>query len=415
MNSIGRAISRSMLGIAAMGAAACSDKFLAVTNPNIIDAKTVDPTSGAATLAASAQQNYAAALGWMIMYSSYLSGETYVSETFPTRNEFGNRAITDLNGSLNVDVWQPISLAAASAKIVLDLTLPSPSTNLNIARAATFRGFAILQIATDFCSGTLSSGPELTTNQLLDSAIFWFGKGIDVGSANGTADGKDLANAARVGRARAQLQRGNKTAALADANAVPAGFAFNLKFFDDLTNRTRLSNRLWQFTFDRGSMSVAPAYSTGDPRVPFKGPADHKLQAQDPAVGPFFIQQKYPAYDSPIRLASRLEADYIAAEASDVAAQISLIAARRAANGQPAYTGGTDAASVLTELYNQRGFEFYLEGKRIADLRRQPAATSFVPVPGAPYIKPGYPANGSDACYPLPRAERDNNPNTRKP
>jgi hypothetical protein len=59
-------------------------------------------------------------------------------------------------------------LATASAKTVLDLTLPNPTTNISLARAATFRGFSILMMATDFCTGSLSSGPELTTAQLQD-------------------------------------------------------------------------------------------------------------------------------------------------------------------------------------------------------------------------------------------------------
>lgn len=415
MTTIRRALTRTVVGASLLvSAAACKDSFLQVTNPNVIDAATVDPSSGASTLAASAQQNFATAFGWLIMYSGWFAGEANVSDTFPTRNEFGFRVISDLNTSLNGDVWQPLSLAAASSKIVLDLDLPTPTTNINLARAATFRGFSVLHMATDFCTGTLSSGPELTTTQMLDTAIFWFSKGVDVGTANGSADGKSLANASLVGRARAKLQKGDKAGAKADADAVTPGFSLDLRYTDDLSNRTRLSNRAWQFTFDRGSISVTSFYQTGDPRVPFKAPGTHTLQPQDVVPGGFFIQQKYPAYASPMRLASKIEADYISAEASnDVNAQLALIAARRAANNQPAYTGATDAASVLTELFTQRGFEFYLEGKRIADFRRAPAATKGIAATGSTYIKPGYAPVGSQTCYPIPRAERDNNPNMK--
>ena len=184
MNSIRRAVSRTVLTTSLLvGAAGCSDKFLNVTNPNVINAATVDPVTGAATLAASAQQNFAVAIGWAAMYSSWMTGETLVMETFPTRNEFGIRTVADNNGNLNGDVWSPLSLGAASAKLVLDLKLPTPESNINLARAATFRGFSILYLATDFCSVTLSSGPELTTNQALDSAIFWFTKAIAIGNA----------------------------------------------------------------------------------------------------------------------------------------------------------------------------------------------------------------------------------------
>ncbi len=138
--------------------------------------------------------------------------------------------------------------------------------------------------------------------------------------------------------------------ALADAQAVPAGFAYSFQFADDPENRTRLSNRMWQFTFDRGSISVAPAYQVDDPRVPYLAPEEHDLDAQDANAGPFFIQQKFPSYTAPMRVASKLEADYIAAEAGTTADQLALISARRSANGQPAYAGATDASSVLTEL-----------------------------------------------------------------
>ncbi len=415
MKRMQRAVTRTVIGSAmVLSAAACSDRFLSVTNPNVIDAATVDPTSGALTLAASAQQNFATAIGWLSMYSGWFTGEANVSDTFPTRNEFGFRTVSDLNGSLQTDIWAPISLAAASAKTVLDLTLPGAATNISVARAATFRGFAILLIATDFCTGSLSSGPELTTAQLLDSASFWFGKAMDVGNANGSTDGKALANAALVGRARAKLQKGDNAGALADAAAVPAGFVFNLQYTDDANSRTRLSNRLYQFTFDRSSVSVAPAFRTTDPRVPVLGPGVTKLNPQDAVPGGYYQQTKYNAYNAGIRLASKIEADYVAAEASkDVAQQTTLINARRAANGAPNYAGATDAASVLTELYTQRAFEFYLEGKRLGDFRRSPASTPFITAAGQPYFKPGYATTGTQTCYPLPRAERDNNPNMK--
>jgi hypothetical protein len=415
---IRRALTRSMLGaVLFLGTASCSERFLQVTNPNVIDAATVDPSSSAATLAGSAQQSFASAYGWLIMYSAWFTGEANVSDTFPTRNEFGYRLISDLNGSLNTEVWSPLSVAAAGTKIVVDLTFPNPTTNIHLERAALFRGYSIEMMAEMFCSGTLPAnsvvgGPELTTAQLLDSAIVWFGTAIDIGAATPATDtaSKTLANAARVGRARAKLQKGDKAGAAADAAAVPAGFVYNMNYADDLTNRTRLSNREWQYTFDRGSISVAAAYQLADPRTPYLDPSKHKLNPQDVVPGGFYIQQKYTGYASPLRLASKLEADYIAAEANGTVAQLALIQARRTANNQPAYAGATDAASVLTELFYQRSLEFYLEGKKLGDFRRHPEAVQNVPVTGQPYVKPGYVNVGSQTCFPIPRAERDNNP-----
>jgi hypothetical protein len=113
----------------------------------------------------------------------------------------------------------------------------------------------------------------------------------------------------------------------------------------------------------------------------------------------------------PVRLASKLEADYIKAETQGTAAQQTLIDTRRALNGQPVYGGATDSASILTEFFTQRGFDFYLEGKRLGDFRRHPLNIIGVPVPGSTYWKPGFAPVGSQICYPLPIGETDNNPN----
>jgi hypothetical protein len=371
-----------------LGAAGCSD-FLDVPNPNVIDVGAIDPVNDAATLAGSALQNFATAYGAMALYTGWSSGEIYVFDTFPTRNEFGRRDVNASNGTLQTEVWAPLSLAAASAKIVLDLELPNKTTNLNYARSFMARGFAFELMAESFCTGTVSGGPPLTTAAMLDSAQANLSQAITIGKANGTADGLAIANASLVGRARSELQAGKKSEAATDAAAVPAGFTYNLPYVDDLANRTRLSNELYQFTQDRQSIGVAPAFwQANDPRVPFKSPAEHKLDPQDNSSGlPYYIQQKFPAYNSPIRLASKLEADYIAAEATgEVNAQLSLINARRAAAGLSAYSGATDAASVLTELITQKGFDFWLESKRMGDLARVPNAVLSAPTPGAPYI-----------------------------
>ncbi len=416
MKSIRRAATRiSLVAALAIIAPACSDKFLQVENPNLIDASTVDPTASAVVLANSAQQDYQAWYGWHIMYSGWFSGEIDVSDTFPTRNEFGYRQVENQNTDLSGSLWAFAGASAAGNKIVVDLTLPTPTTNIVLAQASMFRAFTILDMAVDFCQMDLSGGAPMTQKQGLDSAIFWFTKAITVGQANGTATGISYANAALVGRARAELQEGNNAAAATDAAAVPAAFVLNLQYFQDLSaaNETRLVNRLWQFTFDRGSTDVAVAFRDAtDPRIPSKNAAGTTFNGQDVVPGGYFIQQKYPGYASPIRLASGLEAQYIAAEASgNPATQLALIAARRAANGQPVYAGGVDAASVMTELYNQRAREFWLEGRRIADMQRSLTSVSYLAPAGSVYLKPGYPNVGNQVCWPLPFSETSTNKN----
>jgi len=406
---VGAALSTGLL-------AACND-FLQVKNPTVIEVTTLDPVADAPVLANSAVQNLAAAYGWLIMYTGWMAGEIDVAETFPTRNEFGRRDVVPSNGSLNTDVWTPLAQAAASSYLVLNQTLPTPTTNENYQKAHFALGWSYVFMAENFCVGTVVNGPPLTPAAMLDSAIAHFASVIAIGTAitSPSAAVTAYTNAARVGRARALLQKGDKANAATEANAVPAAFNFNLEFFDDLSNRTRVGNRLWQFTADRGSIAVAPAWRVNDPRVKQRT-APSNLLPQDANYTvdrgmAYVIQDKYPSFSSPIRLASKIEADYIAAEAGGTAAQLAHIQARRSANGQPAYGGATDAASVLAEFETQRGLEFFLENKRLGDMVRNGAAVQFVPVPGSTYFKPGFSPVGNQSCIPLPLAETDNNPN----
>ena len=395
--------------------AACTN-WLSVDSPNVIDNDALDPVLDAVLLAKSAQQNFASAYGHLIVYSSWFVGETDVSETFPTRNEFGRRDITIQNGSLDTDVWFPLSQSASSAYLVLDAVLPNPASNINYARANLFLGFSYVFMAEQFCRGTVRSGPELTTLAMLDSAVAHFTLAISRGDAAG-GEGLILANAARVGLARAHLQAGRLPEAIAAAGTVPVGFNYNLNYIDDLAQRFRLANRMWFYVRDRGSIAVAPIWrtTTSDTlRVPWLVQSVYAPQdaayASDRGV-PYAIQQKYRDYNIPVRLASKLEADYITAEAQGTAAQLVLIDARRAAFGQLAYSGPTDASSVLTEFFTQKGFDFYLEGKRLGDFQRYPTNIIGLPVPGSTYWKPGFAPVGNNTCYPLPITEIDNNPN----
>ena len=409
---------------AALAFGGCTN-WLSVDNPSVIDEGVLDPVVEADLLSRSVQQNFASAYGHLIVYSSWFVGETDVSETFPTRNEFGRRAIAIQNGSLDTDVWFPVSQTAASAYKLLAATLPNPASNINYARVNFYLGYTYLFMAEQFCQGTVLAGPALTTQKMLDSAIAHFTQAISQGRGAGGSEGISLANAAWVGIARAQLQAGNLTAAAQAADSVPASFNFNLSFVDDLAQRFRLANRMWFYVRDRGSIAVAPTWRVGpqlavdvvqraDPRVPWVVPSGYAPQdaqySTDRGIA-YAIQQKYPDYTTPVRLASKLEADFIKAEAQGTAAQLTLIGARRTAAGQPAYGGAADSNSVLTEFFTQKALEFYLEGKRLGDFRRYPANIIGVPVPGSTYWKAGFAPVGSDVCYPLPITETDNNPN----
>jgi len=405
------AVILAMLAGTGLVATSC-DEFLTVDHPNVIDATTITPLGDAETFSLSARQNFAVAYGWAIMLNAWFVGEARVADTYPRFNEFGLRRIQTNNLSLGFELWQPLQVARASADRVRSLvTGASAEARVHLARAALFSGYVVLMIAESFCQGTINGGPALTTAQLLDSALVRFSDAVTNAAAGGsTGEAVAIAGAAHVGRARAYLQAGQKAQAATEAGLVPAGFVYAIEYADDLANRVRLGNRLWEYTLLRGSIAVAPAFQRlNDPRVVALAPSP-EFPSQD-GLTDFWTQGKYRGFDTPIRLASKIEADYIAAEASGASAMLGLIASRRAANGLPAYAGPTDAASVLTELMEQRGREFYLEGKRVGDYRRNSTAVLHVPPARSPYHKPGYDIIGDQTCYPLPAVETQNNPN----
>ena len=192
---------------------------------------------------------------------------------------------------------------------------------------------------------------------------------------------------------------------------MAAGFNYNLVYINDLSNITRLGNYVWHITFNISTLSVAPPFrGLSDPRMVTIPPSANHLRPMD-GVTDMWSVGKYQSYSDPIRLASKMEADYLAAEAQGTAAMLSLIAARRAANGLPPYAGPTDDHSVLVEFLKQRTYEFYVEGKHMGDYRRYPNDLPFLVPAGTPYRKPNVPAYSDGKCWPIPIEELTNNPN----
>lgn len=396
--------------------AACSE-LVDVETPNVVEASSIDPLADQTTFARSAVQNLYTMYGHaIIIYQAWFTNEARVGDTFPTRNEFGRRIISDANTTLNGDVWVHLSRAVASAENTIDLLrdVPDADRNINMVRANFAAGFSQVFMAETFCQGVISRGgvpgPPLTPAQVLDSAVVRFERAITVGTANGSAEAMTMVNASRVGLARAHLQAGRKPQAAAAAAQVPANFRFDAIYADDPSNRFRLGNPVYYYSAggSRESLVVGPEWreiAATDNRITF---ADAGKDAQD-GVHRLFTQRKFPAWNSPIRLASRLEADYIIAEAGSTADQITLINARRTAAGQPAFTG-TGAAEVLAELMRQRSIDFWLEGKRMGDFLRNGDAVPFIIQPGNNYYKPELGEVSDQTCFPIPMQEKNNNP-----
>lgn len=403
-----------IVAVPALLALAACDSIVEVKNPNVIEAEGIDPLADQTTFARSALQNFYTVYPALIVYSGWQTNESRVGDTFPTRNEYGRQIVSDANGTHNGEIWVPLSRAVASSEDVLDMLkdVPDKDKNINIVRAAFSSAWSLQFMAETFCQGVMRVSAPLTPTQVLDSAANRFQRVITVGTANGSAEATSFVNAARVGLARAYLQQGKKPQAAAEAAKVPANFVFNVAYIDDASNRGRLGNGVFGFSAGGGreSLVVGPEWrahaAAGDQRISF---IDAGRDAQDGELR-MFSQRKYGSYGAGIRLASKLEAQYIEAEAGTTAQQLALINARRAANGQAAFAG-TDAAEVLRELMLQRGLDFWLEGKRMGDVVRNGAAVPYQLAPGNTYYKPALGEVASQKCWPVTIQEKDNNPN----
>jgi starch-binding outer membrane protein, SusD/RagB family len=428
-----RTLGSGLVAAVALTAAGCDQDILEIRNPNVIEAEAVDPVADAPAFSRSAFQNFARFHGWGVVYGAWFTGESWVGDTFPTRNEFGLRNIDDRNTTLNGDVWDPLSMAISSSEDVLVLVQAADDygSNVHVARAALVSGYSLIWMGDLFCRGTVRPGgapaelgPELSTEGMLNLAIERFEQALSTGTAAAArtdisaalrTEAGQIANAARVGIARAHLQAGRYGPAIAAAEQVPEGFRFDVPYVDDSARRVRMGNGVFYYSAGgaREALVVPPAFrEMDDPRVTY---VDAGKTAQDETLR-LYSQTKFPSWQAPMPLARSLEARYIIAEAQlkqgSSAQALALIGERRAVGGQGAFTGTGDDA-ILSELMEQKSRDFWLEGQRMGDFRRNPNHVPYVLQTGAAYYKPdvGGGVVQNDVCFPLPAVEYERNPN----
>ncbi|NJD20396.1 MAG: hypothetical protein FIA95_14090 [Gemmatimonadetes bacterium] len=392
------------------------DSFFEVINPNVIIATDVDPVADGTVFSRSAFQTFAAGFApGYIVYTAWFTNEAWVGDTFPTRNEYGRRFIDDRNTSTPGDLWTPLTRSIAQSEQVMELLGEAPGTELNVARAALTSAYALTIQAEGFCQGTMVQaggvpGPKMTPAQLFEAALVRFDKAIAKGGATTGTEATSIVTAARVGKGRARLNLGRKAEAAAAVNGVATSFAFTIPYVDDASSRGRLGNGVYSYSAGgtRESLVVPPHYrSMSDSRIQF---ADAGRFAQDGELR-FWTQKKYPAWNSGIRLASGLEARYIEAEAN-ISGALAFINERRAAGGQAAIST-TSTTELLANLMDQKSRDFWLEGMRMGDWRRNPNAVPNILQPGNNYYKPALGDVQNQTCMPLPYAEYNANPNMK--
>jgi hypothetical protein len=400
----------AVAGVALVTLAGCDTD---VNDPSVVQASTIDPIADARVFSLSGQQNFYVAYAGLINTSGIYSNELWTGAVRNETNDIARHVIVDTNVDLNGSFWAPMQTVIGTNDQVVSVLRDTPTFNTDIAaaRSSLWSGLAVGMLGEIFCEGVLHVGPSLTPAQMLDSAIVRLQLAVTIAGALTGAEATKIVNTARVGLARAYLQKGDNANALATANLVPAAFVATTVHVDDPQARGRLSNGVFIASSATTQIVAAPYRALADPRVTF---VDAGINAQD-GRNRLFRQTKYPSFTAPIRIASGLEARYIAAEAQlktggNTAPALALIAERRTAGGQGAFTGTTTAA-VLAELMDQRARDFWLEAKHLGDILRNPTAAALVPPVGSVFYKSEYGNFLPVECLPIPFAERANNPN----
>ncbi|MDB4916667.1 MAG: RagB/SusD protein [Gemmatimonadetes bacterium] len=416
--------------------AACRDiTSLAQENPGALSGSTLFVPGNAQLIVNGAISDFECAYARYVVGSGLFTDELsvgisasanfdYDARRFPTNGPYGtNNCAAAPSATQQPGIYTPLSTARATADTAaayLEVWTDAIVANRTklLGQAYVYAGYSLILLGEGMCSAAINLGPEIQSAELFTQAKIRFDKAI---TAATTANDAATLNLARVGRARALLDLGgaaNRAAAAVDAALVPATFVANTS--PDAVNARR-QNALF-IAISQSSFStvdtafrnvLVPGGTTQDPRV-----AVTDLARNGTATGSrIFLPAKAPTNATAMRVASYAEAQLIIAEnaaaTGDLAAAVTAINNARARTaGVPAYVlpAGATAASVQTQIIEERRREFFVEGHRLGDLRRY--SLPFTPASGAAYQYGG--VYGTLTCFPLPDVERINNPTIAK-
>jgi starch-binding outer membrane protein, SusD/RagB family len=446
----------------ATGLACNSDKILQVTDPDVARPSALQGVAAIPTLRAGAVGNFGVAYNGgaadveQVHLSALLSDEFINTETFPTRIEIDQRAISTTNTSLTNTgqggTFFDLTRARASADLAVDAYKAFAKTtadSVGYPEVLSLSGLSYILFAENYCGavpistqaadGSFTFGAPEATNTLLDSAVSKFNQALAVTGAPLTATFRNLAS---VGKGRALLNKGDYANAAAAVTAVPTTFQYNYLHAE---TSPRQNNGTWSLTQSVGRFGEAD--NEGGVGLPFASDGDLKRAGGviDPRVADSLarrgsnanpkgfdgatnqmVQAKYPVRASAVTVADGVEARLIEAEAAlnagNAAGALTILNALRsngallslrgyAATSLPPLTLQPTLAGQVDQLFHERAYWLYLTSHRLGDLRRlirqytRPVNTVF---PNGAYFKGG--TYGTDVNVPVPQQEQ-NNPN----
>lgn len=421
------AAARAALAPMLVAVGACTEvTALKQDNPGQLSAATIYVPANAQLLVNGAIADFECAFSRYVVGSGLFTDElsnaigsvsnyNYDRRTIQTIEAYGTATC---GANQQPPIYTTLSVARASADTVAaklqgwtDAQMPAGVNRTRLlGQSLAYAGYSILLLGESMCSAAINVGPELTPAQLFAEARTRFDAAVTAATA---ANDQATLNFARLGRARTLLNLKSPASAAADAALIPANFVYNISTDGVNVRRQNFSflsinQNIWHTvgeTFRNLTIGGAP-----DPRVAVTN-TGRAGTAQGSII---WTPDKYPALTTVMPITRWAEAQYIIAEARvaandlpGAAAAINAVRATRA--GLPTYSAaGQSAADVLAQIVEERRRELFLEGHRMGDIRR--LGLAWVPAAGTPYPGGGG-TYGDQTCFPLPDAERINNPN----
>ena len=386
----------------ALALAACSrETLLEVETPDQITPGQANSPSGAAALRVAALGNFAAfyagdvggSFHGLAITSGLLTDEiesarggtehvdsrALIESVQPLNNtwSFVGQAHTQLIRAIRaVDEFAPTSTATETA---------TKATQL--AQMYALRGMLYVLVGEAYCNGVpLANADDLapatqnyTNAELFTAALQVFDSAAALAGTT-TAD-QPIRNLIAVGRGRALIDLNRYPEAATAVATVPTNFVYNVSY-----STTSIVNSIYNWM--NGTLNYAPADREGVNGLDFVSARDPRvLVLRDAAGNPtrrngqdgitHFVQTLHTVGNSPVALATGVEARLIEAEAAlkagNAATWLSKVNDARANGTVSGLTPLTDPGSDVARqnlLFRERAFWFWGTSHRIGDLRR---------------------------------------------
>ena len=395
--------------------------LLEAVDPDIIDPSSVESAAGAVAVRNGALSRLRSATAddestWL--FGGLLADEWATSSTFIQNDETDQRQTKLDNGTVQGELRALYRVRTSANQAIALLNKYRPNPVSDVAEMYFARGFAELQLASDFCNGIpltdgageeITYGKPLTVKEVFTVAIASFDSAITIASGTDAAS-VTINRAARIGKARALLGLGLDRAA--DAAAAVSGIPTTFRY-DVTASLTGGNNILWSQPAGSNRYTVSdslqgnnrsilvknaiPFLSAKDPRVPahYKIASNGRDTVKSQDGNTYVIQvDSLWGQTSAVAVVHGLDARLIEAEAAlkagNPASMMSILNALRAAPLQitapsPTATGThpgwtTPVMAALTDpgtqdgrvklLFREKAFWQYGRGHRLGDLRR---------------------------------------------